>query len=164
MKGSLNNPPIVVRGDRGKAAVLLLGCALFVAGGMWMALDRGRDGGWGGYLCAGVFSLGVFVGAWQLVFPNWLEISPAGFSTTTLGRTHVTRWADVAEFGILRIGRERMVGLNYAPGYAARAGLRRTAIALSGMEGSLGGGWEIAAPKLLELLNQAKARWGEGRR
>jgi hypothetical protein len=160
VKGSLDQPPIVIRGDRGKAILLLMIGVLLVAAGVWM-ISTDSDAGWG-YVCAVFFGLGVFVAAWRIVSPGRLEISADGFRWTVTGRTRAIRWADVTRFEVVQIRSTRFVGWNYAPGYKARQLLRNVASALSGVEGSMPNGWEIAVPQLVKLLNEANQRWGNG--
>jgi hypothetical protein len=51
------------------------------------------------------------------------------------------------------------VGFDFAASYQAQAQARNADKALTGVESSLGGGWELSAVELSDLLNKARARW-----
>ena len=57
------------------------------------------------------------------------------------------------------------IGFDFTDSYRARyggpCGLGK---GMTGVEGSLGTGWELSAAELAELVNQARARWATDRR
>jgi hypothetical protein len=54
----------------------------------------------------------------------------------------------------------KYLGLDFTDSYRARKGRVGHAVkALTSVEGSFGGGWELSAAELADLFNQARARW-----
>jgi hypothetical protein len=52
------------------------------------------------------------------------------------------------------------LGFDFTDGYRARKGRFAHAVkALTSVEGSFGGGWELGAAELGDLFNQARAHW-----
>lgn len=159
MKGSLDEPPIVIRGSRWKAALLTFGAALFVVIGSRMVRDpdgaaRDQMFGWAGILFFGFCAV---AGAWQVFRPTQLEISPRGLSITTPFRPKVyPRWADIGPFRVWSHRGAKMVVFDAV----SEGGLLESVNSdLSGSNQALGGAWAIAPEDLARLLNEAKARW-----
>ena len=161
MQGSLDNPPIVITMSRGKMVLLLLIAMMFTIGGGLMIAHKPDD--LTGYLCAGFFGLGIPVFIWRFLSPPRLEISPRGISWFTGHKTLEYAWKDFAGFRAYRPSSRNLskyVGFEYARDSAKRGKMTAVAHALAGVDGGLGGQWEMPAEKLVDLLNQAKQRWG----
>jgi hypothetical protein len=165
MLGSLQNPPIIVGSSRRKWFLILCGAVIFV----WAALHNFNNPNAGlkatifGYLSIFLFGAGIPIAVYKLIRPSTLEISPEGIKFKNLFQTRHYRWRDVANFRAYKPTRKSLsnhVGLDYASDYnpathAARSAAKR----LTGVEGSLGGDWEIGASELANLLNAARTQW-----
>ncbi len=158
MRGSLDSPPIVLRVQRGRGAVLVLGSAVFVAigAGLWSSNGSSTTGA----LTVGFFGLCGLVGLAMAIAPPRLEIGPGGLVQTALWRTTRLAWADVYNFRPITIGlTNKAVGFDYLNPPGKRSALRGLNTALAGSQGSLQPGWEIDSQALSELLNKARERW-----
>jgi hypothetical protein len=52
------------------------------------------------------------------------------------------------------------LGFDFTESYRARTGrFGHTVKAMTSVDGSFGGGWELSAADLADLLNKARARW-----
>lgn len=158
--------PLRLRTTRRKMLVLLLGCSMFVAGGVFV-LPTHPVAGYGAIV---FFGLGVVVALIQLLPDSaYVELDERGFTTCTLFRKRFLRWEDVAEFSTIRLeGRvSPMVAFRYAPGYTAHATARKLAKTLAGAEDALPDTYGRSAQELAELLNKVRsehASRGVGRR
>jgi hypothetical protein len=140
--------------SRGKLLRLLAMTAGFTALGVWLGLS-GKGMGW---VTAACFGLGVVVFAVQLLPGSaYLKLGPDGFVTCTMFRAHSRRWSDVDRFEAGRIGLNRMVVFDFAPGYARSAAAREAAAGLTGWEGALPDTYGMPAEELAELMNRYKA-------
>ncbi len=155
-KGSLDDPPIVVRGSRTKAGLVFVGALAFVGLGVLM-LKQSTD--LLAYLCIGFFGLCAIVGLFQFVVPNVLELSPAGLSWRAKGRRHSRLWSDIDEFRVVGMISSRYVGWNYTETFSGRAQLGALNAGLVGVEATLPVGWELDPPELADLLNRARSKW-----
>ena len=63
-------------------------------------------------------------------------------------------------FAVYQVRSTRMAAWTYAPDYPKHRRFRGAVGAITGVEGSLPSGWEIGADRLVDLLSEAKARWG----
>jgi hypothetical protein len=148
MQGSLEDPPIVVRGSRRIHALYLLVALVFVATGAWqVGTETPQMWAW---LCIVFFGLGSLVFIAQLIRPGLLAIAPDGVTMTVLWRTHRYGWAQIASFRTQRVGlmsRHVWFDLQKTPDGDIRMG-------------SFGTGWETRAQALCDLLNAARGRWG----
>jgi uncharacterized membrane protein YhaH (DUF805 family) len=158
MLGSLDQPPIVVRASRARAAWLVVGSAVFVAIGLF--LWEPKDSDVERLLCIGFFGLCGAIGLGTLIVPNRLEIGPTGLTQRVLWRTTRIAWTDAHNFRPAIIGlTNRTVGFDYLTERPKRMALRALNTALAGVQGSLQPGWEIAPQALANLLNDARERW-----
>jgi uncharacterized membrane protein YhaH (DUF805 family) len=161
MQGSLAQPPIVLRGSRGRGVRLTMGSAVFLA----LAAFNFGVGGFSPALvpAAALFLLCGVLGAWMTIAPARLEISPAGIKQTVLWRTTRHGWDEVYNFRTAAIGLTRKaVGFDYLKPRPKGAPLKALNAALFGLQGFLHIGWEIAPDKLADLLNQAREHWIAG--
>jgi hypothetical protein len=167
MQGSLDLPPIVIRSSRITAALMLLICAGFVAVGIWIVRDPGEDHV-AAYLASAFSALGIPLFMWRLVRPDVLTLTPEGINWRSIFRTSSFRWDEVRDFrSYAPSGKTttKHVGFDFTPSYRTRQGaFAHTARQLTGVDGSLGGGWELGVTDLADLLNNARARWLRSRR
>jgi len=155
VQGSLETPPIVVNGSRGRAVWLLAGSAVMVALSS-VAMLQNLSG------LLGVFFFGLTgaIGLWQLVAPSRLEIGPAGVSQRVMWRTLNFAWTDIYDFRPATIGLgTKTVGFDYLTPRPGRGRLRGLNTAIAGVQGVLQSGWEVDPVTLAALLNQARERW-----
>jgi protein-tyrosine phosphatase len=166
MQGSLDRPPIVVRSSRWTALWLLIAGGAFVAVGVGMVghprAGHPSDPAFG-YFSIVFFGLGVVFFAARLLRPDELELGPAGLIWRNFVRTRSWRWRDVWNFRPYRPTarvRSAHIGFDFADDYEPQnRGGREITRRLTGVEGSVGGGWELRAADLADLLNTARARW-----
>jgi hypothetical protein len=140
---------------RWKTALLLLICLAFTL----IAIAMIRDGQRMGWFVVVFFSLcTVTFGVLLLPGSAYLRLTPEGFETRSLFRTHHARWADITAFRAGRIGLNAMVLIQYAPSYAHARKLRAVSAALTGAEGALPDTYGHSAQQLAELLNEWRDR------
>jgi hypothetical protein len=161
MKGSLDNPPVLIFSSRWKSLLVLAGCLAFVAMGAFMLKSMNSDDPQRrvAYLCIGFFGLGSPLMAWRFLFPDSLLLAPEGIVWRSALRTMRWTWQEVGNFQVCRITRSGTVGFDFSPSYTKQIRLRATNKSLFGVEGSFTGGWEIGPDELARLLNAARARW-----
>jgi hypothetical protein len=166
MQGSLDSPPIIVRSSKWTALWMLVVSILFVGIFVLMLRDPNTTKQSQlliAYTGTGFFGLGILVFLTRLLRPDTLEIAPHGLILCSLVRSMSFRWEDVRDFRSYRPTarvRSPHVGFDFADNY--KPGKRASRLALrqfAGVEGSLGGGWELDATELAHLLNSARARW-----
>lgn len=158
MKGSLDNPPIIICASRWKSAFYLLICSGFVAIDA-AALIAVRPQPWWAWLGLVFFGFGIPLFLWRFVRPDTLELSPEGILWRSLWRVSSWSWGEVTGFRPIVVSlASRHVGFDFTDRKVATQ-LRAINAGLAGMEGSLGAGWELGPERLAELLNSARAKW-----
>ena len=163
MQGSLDIPPVVLRGDRRRALLLVLGAALFVALGLMVRSAPATSVV--SWLAVGFFGLCGLVGVARLIVPPRLEIGPSGLVQKVLWRTSIFAWKDVYNFRPIPIGlTNKAVGFDYLNMPPRRRALSSLNTAISGSQGCLQIGWEVGPEDLSDLLNLARERWLEASR
>jgi hypothetical protein len=162
VQGSLDQPPIVVRSSRSTSFLMLIISVAFVAAGVGILRDPHQNHAMG-YLGIAFFGLGIPIFAWRLVRPDILTLAPDGITWRNALRTTHWQWSDVERFRAYSPSSRsssKHVGFDFTDRYHAETrGLRQTTKAIAGVEGSLGGGWELGAADLSDLLNKAWIRW-----
>lgn len=141
---------------------MLIASMAFVAGSVLVLNDPNKSSAMG-YLAIAFFGLGIPVFAWRLIRPDMLIVTPDGITWRHAFRTSHWQWSDVQSFrpyspasGTI----SKHLGFDFTDSYHARnRRLRHAAKAIAGVEGSLGGGWELSAADLADLLNKARIRW-----
>lgn len=150
--------PLRLKTTRRSALLLLLGCGVFVVGGLVLLPSRPLEA----YPAIVFFGLGVVVAAIQLL-PNssYLELDTRGFTTCTLFRRSFMHWTDVGEFFPYELpiqGRRRsLVAFRLAPGYEKQAGARKFLTRLAGIEAALPDTYGRSPKELAELLNKIRS-------
>jgi hypothetical protein len=160
MQGSLDAPPIVIRSSRGNSALMLAISAVFVAIGAFMLRDPEQSAAIS-WLIIIVFAAGIPFFGWRLIRPDILTLSPDGVIWRGALRTVHWKWGDAQNFRPYSPAGKTIskhVGFDFTDN-ARASRLRHATKAMTGVEGSLGGGWELSAAELAELLNTARARW-----
>lgn len=147
---------VVLRPKKSSALWLLVGCTMFVAGGLWMA----QEAGWIGYLCAGFFALGIPVAVVQMLpGSSYLRITPRGLSVATMYRVTEIPWDVVDHFFVVKIRQagttaRTLVGFNYVATYdQGRLGRRFSAV-LAKCEGALPDTYGENPEELAAMLNR----------
>lgn len=167
MQGSLDLPPIVIRSSIFTSLLMLLIAMIFVAIGVWVLRDPTENHTMA-YLLIAFFGAGIPLFGWRLVRPDVLTVAPDGITWSTALRTVHWAWDDVQNFRAYSPASRTVskhLGFDFTDSYRARNGqFSLTAKALTGVEGSFGGGWELGAADLADLLNKARARWSMDRR
>lgn len=152
VEGSLDDPPIVLRQDRLKVWLLCLGCVCFFGMGWVLPSHRHTI-----TTDLGMFLFGfcAVVLALQAVFPVIVILDPAGIVVRALFRTYENPWSDFDGFRPISIRHSRLVVGVPSAAYRARRGWRR----FFGPP-SVGALWELPTERVVEVLNEARARWG----
>src|SRR5690242_13051153 len=131
MQGSLDQPPIIVRGSRGRAIRLIVISAIFVAIGS--GLLRHPESATSGLVSTGIFALFGVIGLGMFIAPPRLEIGPSGLTQTVLWRTRRFAWTDIYNFRPAVLGlANKAVGFDYLGERPKRSGLRALNAALVG--------------------------------
>lgn len=150
MQGSLVDPPIVVRASRRVSSIGVIASAAI------LYLSLSRPDGSVAFRYSGGLVLLYF--SWQLIDPMKLILGSDGLTwRNTFGSRHWS-WREIGNF---RIAMGGFVGCDTFGRRSVANFLRPVNKATSGSHGVLGFGWEIGAPKLVELLNTARRRWSD---
>ncbi len=150
--------PCMLRPNRTRGVLMLLGSAVFVAVGGLMV----HDGKPLGYLFGGCSAFGMLVFALQL-HPRaaYLQLTERGFTFCSLFRAHTVEWKAVATFGVINMGRHRLVGWNFVTGHPRPGRAGAISQALSGYEAALPNTYGLRPAQLAGLLSTLRQRWGE---
>jgi hypothetical protein len=161
MQGSLTQPSIVIRSSQMTPLLMLLAAIPLVAGSVLAARDPTHSPMMG-YLGIALFGACIPLAVCRLVRPDVLTVAPDGITWRSLFRTISWRWDDVQNFRPYAPTSRTIakhLGFDFTDSYRVHGeALRYTARALTGGEGSVGGGWELSAADLADLLNTARAR------
>lgn len=147
--------PATLRPSRAKWALVFLMCLGFVLGGIWMV----REGHSAGYFIAGVFAIGLPVAALQF-HPKaaYLKLAADGFTYCGLFRAHTVRWAQVMEFGIMRVN-IWMVAWNFSADYPPPGRARTLIRWFYGYEAALPDTYGMKPQDLLALMETLRQRY-----
>ncbi len=148
MRGSLDEPPIVVRTSRAKAGLRLgvLALLLLAMSPVAHAHWRSNPLAW---ILIGLFGALALTSVWELLAPGRLIIGPDGMEQRHLWRRRHWSWRQARRFQPARNRFYRFVGFDRPPGSGRDAG-------------DLNQDWELPPPALASLLNAARARWSGG--
>ena len=150
-----NRTPITLYPSKMKTGIYLLLSLGFVAAGIWMVLNH-EPLGW---LAVGFFGICALAFIITLIpGSSYLKLDEAGFEIRTLFRKESYRWEDIERFGWGKIGRNKMVVLNFKPGYQGQALGRKVGRAVTGVEGALPDTYGKSPEELAEMMNAWKDR------
>jgi hypothetical protein len=147
--------------SRTKAALIMLGSIAFVAIGYFMRQEQPLLG----WACMLFFGLGIPVGLVMLLSPNstYLRLDAEGFEIGSFVKKTRIKWTDVAGFELASIRGAKMIAIIYAPNYEGQRIGRAVAGNLSGMEGAIANSYNAPLAKVLDTLNEWRARYGSRR-
>ena len=152
---------LVLKGARGKSLRLLLMAIALVACSCVPSLQREHPVlAWSGVV---FFGLGGAMAGLRLAFPSLagtLMLDANGFTSSTFGRRHLTRWTDVRAFGLAHVHNARMIAISYAPDYQGQRLARGLASGLTGIEGGLPDVFEVSGADLVALLETWRVHFG----
>ena len=148
--------PHRLQSARGRSVLLLVGCAAFVAAGLFILPEHPAAGA----SSIVFFGLGVVVALVQLrPGSSYLELDREGFTTCTLFRKTFYRWSDIAEFSARSKGiANTVVVMRLAPSFPGYETLRRFAKWLGDDEFPLPDTYGLPAAELAALLNDVRAK------
>jgi len=165
MRGSLDQPPIIVVVPRAQSVWLLIVCLILLA--ISVLLSRG----WPPpetlfYPYSGVifFGIGLVAGVFGILRPPMMIIGPEGIRRySAMQKNPVTyHWQDIDHFATWNLwtrgGKYTCTGFAYSK-KISKGPLSRAGKFLSGVDVNLGSGWGMRPKELCELLNSALARW-----
>jgi hypothetical protein len=157
MLGTLDNPPITLQQDPVKIALLLVFC-VFAAmlAGLLLWTGNARSVYWG-YVLLLMFGVGAFMLAWSLVRPGTITLGRSGLTYSTPFRFFQYEWGDFDKFIVWS---PRWPNKYPAFVYSRSSNRDRLGRTLTGGIGSFGGCWELPVSEMVQLLNNAHARWG----
>jgi hypothetical protein len=158
MKGSLDQPPVIIYVSTWKMILGLLGSVMFVA--IAVVLNKIGRGGVLMDLCGLFFAAVGLRYLLVLIFRSRFEISPTGILWFKGYRTFKYRWSDIFNFRAIRVSSfTHAVAFDIKPESSAAPKFRALNRAISGADNTLGIGWTISPEALADLLNAARARW-----
>ncbi len=162
MEGDLDRPPVIIRSSQRTSLLFLIVSLGAVAGGVLMLRDATQNT-IVSYFTIIFFGAGIPIFAWRLVRPDVLTVSPDGITWRSAFRTAHLRWDDLQRFRAYSptsSSLSKHLGFDFTEGYDGQSkGLRQSVKSFTGVDGSLGGGWELNSADLAVLLNAARARW-----
>ena len=154
----ITDSEVVYRISRWKATLLVVGGALFAAGGVWMAHEDPI-----GWAIAAFFGLCAAVGALMLTpFAGYLKIDREGIEIATIGRRNRIAWKDIESFHIGSVPGTRMIAIDYSPQYTAYRRARKFSAMISGMEGAIPNHYTARLEEILHTLEEWRERYGGG--
>lgn len=145
----MKNKTQIFRPNKLKNFILLLGCSIFVTGGIFM-LEEEPLMGWLGIV---FFGLGVIVSVIQF-FPNasYLKLNQEGFEVKGLFRSNFTKWSHVKDFRQGHINGNKMIFFDYTDEHKKWKSGKKLSKALSGKEGAVQSMYTIKTEELLSLM------------
>ncbi len=145
--GAFMDFPQKIYSSKVKNLVLLLVCAVFVIGGIWI-------GGFWGWFNVVFFGLVVIVFGLQLL-PNitFLLLTDHGFTVRSMFREHTCGWTDVGPFSIQAISRSRFVVFKFSPADKQHPLLKKFSLD----NGMLPGSYALSLEELASKMNEARS-------
>jgi hypothetical protein len=141
MQGSLDQPPVIIKADRIKASIGLVG-ALIVALGIWYFTGAHPHTFY--FACMAAFVCGAIL----LTSPT-MTVTPDGLSWGSVLGRNSWPWSDFDGFEVRQVP---IFGIECL-------GCRFSATHPGGPDGVIGLLWEMPVGDLTLLLNDARARW-----
>lgn len=163
----LASKPVVIRGSRIKAMVLLSACLGFTLLGT-VAIFKGEDDILAmGKPAALIFGIGALLAIVQIGRPPVMTLTMEGVGVQTIFKSWFLRWDQVEDFFVYKppavknatgvmMGAGEMAAFNWtAPAAAEKRGVFS---GKKGADGGFGPGWSLSAADLVSVLKAAKAR------
>ena len=153
--GETRPDPVIFRGSRSKALVLLVLSVGFVFLGWWLTMEHPVLG----WLCVAFFGLGIPASLFMLR-PNstYLRLDADGLDVVSMSRHLKLKWGDVDAFRMARIHGAKMIAIDYSAEYTRQKTGRAVALALAGMEGAIADHYSVPLEQVLQTLTEWKAR------
>jgi len=86
-------------------------------------------------------------------------LSPEGFESRSLFKSHLTKWSEIERFTTARVKYNTLVGFYYSKEYKKAKLLKKVAVALSGVEGMLPDNYGKKPRELAVLMNEWRERY-----
>lgn len=154
VEGSFDSPPIVMRKDRPK--LTLTGLAFLAVFGLLLLIPVRSYSAWHLFIL-GLLALGAVLAGVGAMFPATLILDPSGLVFRTAFRTIEHPWSHFAGFRwYRRRGLLSVVLADFSDVLRPKRGWRR--FLFGPLE--LGSAWELPASRVVDVLNEARARWG----
>ncbi len=149
----MNDNAHIFRPSKSKNLILLFGCLIFVAMGIFL-IDAQEIIAWS---CIIFFGLGVIVALLNLL-PNssYLALMSEGFEVKSLFRSKFTKWTEVEGFELIVLSHNKMIGYNYTKAYRKHKTERKISKAFGGKERVLPTTYDIKLEELLDLIQAYK--------
>lgn len=160
MQGSFDTPPIIIQQSKVKLGLNVLLAVGVVSVCYWLfgttapaSIADGMEKN------AIIVALALFAAfqVWTFFQPNVLEIGPEGLVWRKNLRTCRYAWSDFDGFVVTRNSRGWS---QYPDAVFSKDAQRRPIAALLWSDTAIGSNWEIGAPEVTNILNQALAKWG----
>ena len=108
-----------------------------------------------GWTITGIFGVCALVGITVLLpASSYLRITSQGFTVCSLFRAHTFKWSDISEFGVARVGPNKMVMFNFTASYSKPSSLRSFNASMFGYEGGLPDSYGLSHEELAGLLTK----------
>jgi hypothetical protein len=167
MRGSLDQPPLVITTSRLGPALLMAMSVGFLALLGWALSDGGSAPGWREWGGLALLALLALFFAWRLLRPDYVVIGREGLSSATWRGVRSYGWRELSKFSLRTSysrGFRSLTMITFTPvGRLGRPSFRqRLNLAFCRDTDAIVGPWELSAEKLVALLNEALAKWGDG--
>ncbi len=147
--------PVVLRPSRRKWLLILAGCSIFTAMGIWMVIG-GETRGW---LALIFFGIGA-VAACLLLLPGaaGLRLDADGFEVTQYFRRHGTSWQNASNFVPIKIPPANVLFVGYDDASVADGSVARMNRSIAGRDAAIPDTFGLSADDLARLMTQWRAR------
>ncbi len=137
-----------------------LATAAICAGFVWAGLAIMSGHALLAWACIAFFGPGVVVALANLLpGASGLVLDADGFEVVSLYRRSRIAWAEVARFGEVRMGLERMAGFDFVDGPRGEGRMYRLNRRVSGFHGALPDRYRLDAAELVRRLEQHRQAW-----
>jgi hypothetical protein len=147
--------PVVLVPSRRKWLLVLGGCLVFVAAGLWMRHDVPV---WG-WLAVAFFGVGALIAVLMLLpGAGGLRLDADGFEMTSLFRRHRSRWTEVSEFEVVRLPPSLQKMVVFDDARTKDSALAKANRSLAGRTGGLPDNYSLSYEDLAAIMNAWRAR------
>ena len=146
--------PVTLYPSRKKWLLVLVGCASFAIGGVWMIIS-GEQKGWFVVIVFGLFAAAAAV----MLLPGAgsLTLDASGFEATSLFRRSRGRWQDMTEFKAVRIPPSMQRFVLYDD-RAHTGAVAKLSAAMTGHAAGLPDTYGLSADELAALMTSWRSR------